>query len=481
MASSLFESSHPGLPSGERITITVGGGILLLPLLLIPHGSGGLTVRRAHVPAGSAAAAATNGAAAALPEVEQPLLGGPQALQSAATAVSRAELSAAMPCLSPRQCLSSPEFWLLFACCVAGMGSGLVLTNNLAQYWLSLGGAPDGHTIFLRQVALRAGVFFCFLWRGVQDLGQEGVARHATRAGQVRQKTGADNTALIVDLPHRSAPLRSLRSLFSITNTAGRMAMGWLPESMLHAFGTPRPVFLVVAALACAGTCLGLALATAPPLLYPLSMAMGFCFGSFWSLMPSLASELFGLPVGVAARAPVRHACSFCRPAQHALPWRPHPCRLPPPPSQNFASNYTLLQLAPAIGSFGLSLALVSFFYQRALTRHGGGGSTCIGADCFRPTWATLATLGLLGSAAALALFLRTRKAYRRVHAAARQADEDLCRLRPHRASPLYVDDEEQSLSPGSTRPPSPPPAPPPLLVATVAAAMDQGLDSNAA
>jgi hypothetical protein len=75
---------------------------------------------------------------------------------------------------------------------------------------------------------------------------------------------------------------------------------------MMHAVPCCSPLFLVGASCTTAAVCLMLAYARLPAL-YPLSLVAGFAFGSHWALMPSMASELFGL--------------------------------------QHFATNYTLLQV----------------------------------------------------------------------------------------------------------------------------------------
>lgn len=49
---------------------------------------------------------------------------------------------------------------------------------------------------------------------------------------------------------------------------------------------------------------------------------------------------------------------------------------------------------------------------QRALERHGGGGTTCIGQDCFQATFVTLAVLGLGATAASVALHRRNAELY---------------------------------------------------------------------
>lgn len=69
-----------------------------------------------------------------------------------------------------------------------------------------------------------------------------------------------------------------LVSLFSVSNCAGRMAFGYIPERLLHARGTPRLLFLPLVSLLTAGTFLVLGFAHLPAL-YPLSALAGFAFG----------------------------------------------------------------------------------------------------------------------------------------------------------------------------------------------------------
>lgn len=82
-----FNSIYP-LSQSARLTVTVGAGLLLLPLLLIPHGSGGLLSQKAVLhhalshyqdqddppPADEEAAAAGGGSGAAEGSLTQPLL-----------------------------------------------------------------------------------------------------------------------------------------------------------------------------------------------------------------------------------------------------------------------------------------------------------------------------------------------------------------------------------------------------------------------
>eukprot|EP00887_Chlorella_sp_A99_P007685 scaffold20.g7685.t1 len=306
-ASQLAEAMQPHMQRRERVLFTAGAGLLLLPLTLIPWGSGGLHVYRARVQAVS------QPPARGLSEQEQALLPFSQRRRVAVQLV--------VPDLGPRDCLHSANFWLLFFVCISCMGAGL-------------GG------------------------------------------------------------------------LFGVCNAAARMVVGWLPEAALHSRGTPRPLFLVCTAALCTAVCLGLGTATRQSALYMLAPLSGVCFGSVWSLMPSLASDLFGLA--------------------------------------SFASNYTLLQLAPAVGSLGLAAKLASAIYQRALARHGAKGTTCLGADCFGPTYMILAALGCASTLAAAELHRRTRTLYTEVHGRLlRQQDEDLARAEPHRAGEEEEEEED--------------------------------------
>ena len=106
------------------------------------------------------------------------------------------------------------------------------------------------------------------------------------------------------------------------------MALGYIPEQLLHIRGTSRLLWLPLVSLAMSGACVALAFARLAGL-YPLAFLCGFAFGGHWALFPSYASELFGL--------------------------------------QHFASTYTLLQFAPATGSFGLAMGLAGWLYEASL------------------------------------------------------------------------------------------------------------------
>ena len=86
-------------------------------------------------------------------------------------------------------------------------------------------------------------------------------------------------------------------ALFSCSSCLGRLLYGAVSEHALHAWKVSRCWFLILAAAGATMVYITLAFESiaSPLLLYPVSLASGFWFGGHWSLLPALASELFGL------------------------------------------------------------------------------------------------------------------------------------------------------------------------------------------
>lgn len=164
-------------------------------------------------------------------------------------------------------------------------------------------------------------------------------------------------------------------SMYSVFNCCGRLLVGYASERALHAWGVGRPVFLALVCLLAAGTAALAALVSSPVVLLPCAVLMGVAFGGCWALMPALASELFGL----------RH----------------------------LATNYCMLQLAPATGGLAMASLLAGRVYQAAGRRHGDPPNTCFGQDCFAPSFMVAAGLNLLGAVLAGVLWYCTRPLYR--------------------------------------------------------------------
>ncbi|KAL5980681.1 hypothetical protein ACLOJK_028590 [Asimina triloba] len=130
------------------------------------------------------------------------------------------------------QAIRTLDFWLLFLAMACGMGSGLATVNNISQIGGSLG--------------------------------------------------------------YTTTETSTLVSLWSIWNFLGRFGAGYVSDYFLHLRGFPRPLFI---ALALAAMSVGHAVIASglPGALYAGSILVGVCYGSQWSLMPTITSEIFGV------------------------------------------------------------------------------------------------------------------------------------------------------------------------------------------
>ncbi|MEW5313536.1 MAG: hypothetical protein WDW38_005096 [Sanguina aurantia] len=195
--------------------------------------------------------------------------------------------------LTVLQACRSPIYWLLWLQFFCGVGTGLTLLNNLSALVLALGGKPGGQVVLV--------------------------------------------------------------SLFSVANATGRLLLGHVSEHMLHRCGTPRTMSLLTNSICMLLVPVACFWASAADL-YPLSLLAGLAFGGFWSLIPAITSDLFGLA--------------------------------------NFGGVYTSLQLAPAAGSYLLASLLASYVYTQASVAH-GDLVTCLGPDCFSSTWLVLIAVNM--------------------------------------------------------------------------------------
>eukprot|EP00873_Tetraselmis_striata_P006611 jgi/Tetstr1/426875/TSEL_017089.t1 len=124
------------------------------------------------------------------------------------------------------------DFWLLGVSAAVGMGSGLVLNNNLAQVVQALGGAKDGQGIHV--------------------------------------------------------------SLFAVANCFGRLLAGYLPQYALNNAGIVRPWFLALLGLMTSGSAFFNAFASLRFMIIG-TILTGISFGCHWTLLATLTSEVFGL------------------------------------------------------------------------------------------------------------------------------------------------------------------------------------------
>ncbi|GAV66720.1 Nodulin-like domain-containing protein/MFS_1 domain-containing protein [Cephalotus follicularis] len=213
--------------------------------------------------------------------------------------------------LSLLQAVRTVDFWILFLAMACGMGSGLATVNNFSQIGLSLG--------------------------------------------------------------YSSFETNTLISLWSIWNFLGRFGAGYVSDYFLNTKGWARPLFMVITL---ATMSIGyVVIATGlPSALYIGSILVGVCYGSQWSLMPTIASEIFG----------VRH----------------------------MGTIFNAITIASPAGSYIFSVRVVGYIYDSEAS---GEGNTCTGTHCFMLSFLIMASATLLGSLAALGLFLRTKRFYNQV------------------------------------------------------------------
>ncbi|KAF8006011.1 hypothetical protein BT93_K0330 [Corymbia citriodora subsp. variegata] len=208
------------------------------------------------------------------------------------------------------QAMCTVDFWILFLAMACGMGSGLATINNISQIGESLG--------------------------------------------------------------YNSEEVNSMISLWSIWNFLGRFGAGFVSDFFLHAKGWARPLFMAItlAALSVGHVIIGSGL---PGALYVGSVLVGVCYGSQWSLMPTITSEIFG--VG------------------------------------HLGTIFNTITMANPVGSYVFSIRVIGYIYDQ----QSGVGHKCKGTKCFMLSFFIMAGATLLGSLAALLLFFRTRYFYSRV------------------------------------------------------------------
>lgn len=207
------------------------------------------------------------------------------------------------------QAMGSVNFWILFFAMACGMGSGLATVNNLGQIGESLGYSNSQTNTFV--------------------------------------------------------------SLWSIWNFLGRFGAGYVSDHFLYAKGWARPLFMV---LTLSSMSVGHAVIASgmPGALYAGSILVGVCYGSQWSLMPTIASEIFG----------VKH----------------------------MGTVFNAITIASPVGSYIFSVRVVGFIYDKE-----AWGSGCGGTHCFMLSFLIMASATLLGSLAALALFFHVKNFYTQV------------------------------------------------------------------
>lgn len=209
------------------------------------------------------------------------------------------------------QAMCTVNFWFLFLAMACGMGSGLATVNNIGQIGRSYG--------------------------------------------------------------YKSSETNTLVSLWSIWNFLGRFGGGYVSDYFLHRGGWARPLFV---AITLAIMSLGhLVIASGlPSSLYIGSVLVGVCYGSQWSLMPTITSEIYG--VG------------------------------------HMGTIFNAITVANPVGSYIFSVRVIGYIYDKEAS---GERNVCSGTHCFLLSFVIMASATFLGSLVALALYFRTRQFYSQV------------------------------------------------------------------
>ncbi|PKI78034.1 hypothetical protein CRG98_001654 [Punica granatum] len=108
-----------------------------------------------------------------------------------------------------------------------------------------------------------------------------------------------------------------------------------------------------------------------PGNLYIGSTLVGVCFGSLWSLMPTITSEIFGL--------------------------------------SHMGTIFNTIAIASPVGSYILSERVIGYIYDKEAT---GDGNSCYGTHCFMLSSLILASVAFFWFLVNLLLFFRTRSSY---------------------------------------------------------------------
>ncbi|KAM4115077.1 hypothetical protein ACJW30_04G119900 [Castanea mollissima] len=209
------------------------------------------------------------------------------------------------------QALRTVNFWLLFIAMVCGMGSGISVANNFSQIGKSL-----NYTV---------------------------------------------------------VEVNNLVTLWSICNFVGRIGVGYLSDYLQHTRGWTRPLLMAISLAAMTTSHIVFA-SNLPGILYIVSILVSICYGSLWSLMPTITSEIFGVT--------------------------------------HLGTIFNAIGLACPVGSYIFSVRVIGYIYD---TQAAGEDHSCFGTHCFLLSFLIMAFLALLGCLAAIALFFRTRRFYQLV------------------------------------------------------------------
>lgn len=218
-----------------------------------------------------------------------------------------------------------------------------------------------GEDFALRQAFIKAD--FWLLWI-VYFLGVGSGVTVLNNLSQIGVALGFDDTTILL-------------ALFSFCNFAGRLGSGAISEYFVRSRTVPRSVWMTCAHVLMIVAFLLYASAL-DGTLFAATALLGVCYGVHYSMMVPTASELFGL--------------------------------------KHFGVIYSFMLLGNPIGAVLFSALLAGYVYDAEATKQ-GGGSTCLGPDCFRLTFQVLAAVCGLGTVLGIILTIRIRPVYQMLYA----------------------------------------------------------------
>jgi hypothetical protein len=195
--------------------------------------------------------------------------------------------------------------------------------------------------------------------------------------GQMCQSLGYENPHIFV-------------SMISIWNFLGRVGGGYFSELVVRKYAYPRPVAMAAVQVVMACSLFYYAIG-APGAIYVVSVVMGSCYGAHWAIVPSAASELFGL--------------------------------------KSFGALYNFLTLASPAGSLIFSGIIASGIYDyeakiQSATNNppltDGEALTCYGTICYSITCGILSVLCLMAFFLSMIVVYRTKRVYAQLYGSSR-------------------------------------------------------------
>ncbi|KAK1422325.1 hypothetical protein QVD17_25361 [Tagetes erecta] len=169
-------------------------------------------------------------------------------------------------------------------------------------------------------------------------------------------------------LHYSTTKINAMVSLWSTWNFLGRFGGGFVSDWFLHTYGGGRPFFISVTQLLMV---VGYLIIGLTGNLYIGLVIVGVCYGSQWSLMPTITSEIFG----------VKH----------------------------MGTIFNTIGAANPIGSYIFSLQVIGRIYDKETQARGG---SCYGLHCFMLSYLIFSVVCVVGVVFSFTLFLRTRGFY---------------------------------------------------------------------